>query len=46
MWPDVLRFDLRLRRRMLLWTAGGVVAYVFLIVAVYPPSEGTPTSTQ
>jgi ABC-2 type transport system permease protein len=40
MWPDVLRFDLRLRRRMLLWTAGGVVAYVFLIVAVYPSFKG------
>jgi len=40
MWPDVLRFDLRLRRRMLLWTAGGVVTYVFLIVAVYPSFKG------
>lgn len=33
---DVFRLDLRLRRRMLIGTAVGAAAYLFLIVAMYP----------
>lgn len=33
---DVLRLDLRLRRRILIGTAVGAAAYLFLIVAMYP----------
>ena len=33
---DLIRLDLRLRRRMLIGTAVGAAAYLFLVVAVYP----------
>ncbi|MEO3936184.1 ABC transporter permease subunit [Dermatophilaceae bacterium Soc4.6] len=33
---ELVRLDLRLRRRMLLGTAVGTAAYLFLVVAVYP----------
>ncbi|MEO7071206.1 MAG: ABC transporter permease subunit [Nostocoides sp.] len=33
---DLVRLDLRLRRRMLIGTAAGTAAYLFLVVAVYP----------
>lgn len=36
MHTDILRLDLRLRRRMLVGTALCAAAYLFLIVAVYP----------
>jgi ABC-2 type transport system permease protein len=36
METDVTRLDLRLRRRMLIGTAMGASAYLFLVVAVYP----------
>ncbi|MFV0463750.1 MAG: hypothetical protein ACK5MP_11250, partial [Nostocoides sp.] len=33
---DVLRLDLRLRRRMLIGTAIGAAAYLVLVIAMYP----------
>lgn len=37
---DVLRFDLRLRRRVLISTALGAAAYLLLVVAAYPAFRG------
>lgn len=36
MSADVLRFDLRLRRRVLISTTLGAAAYLLLVIAVYP----------
>lgn len=36
MRTELIRLDLRLRRRMLIGTAVGAAAYLFLVVAVYP----------
>ena len=36
MFSDVIRLDLRLRRRMLIGTSVGTAVYLFLVVAVYP----------
>lgn len=40
MSTDVLRLDLRLRRRMLVGTAVGAAAYLLLVVAIYPSFKG------
>lgn len=36
MRTDVLRLDLRLRRRLLIGTAAGSAAYLFIVIAAYP----------
>ena len=36
MSSDLIRLDLRLRRRMLVGTSLGTAVYLFLVVAVYP----------